>query len=438
MLGTKSAIAARFEALDALRGVCALLVVLFHVPVYHALKDIGSFANLQFCVDMFFALSGFVLCHAYGQRLNDRAESIRFVAMRFARLWPLHIVMLTLFVGLETGKFIFSRADTAFALDSQAFGPGRSLWEIATNILFLQSFNLHAGLSWNGPAWSAAVEFYVSILFATVVMLFPRQRYAIFLALCLAAGALLYQVSPEALFVSSDWGILRAMFGFFAGCLAYHLRARSDEKLTAPNLWEACCVVLVIAFAASRPWGPSHYAFPLLAIIVLYVFSYDQGAVSKVLRSSILQKLGLWSYSIYMIHTFLFQVMKMGVSFVGQKAHLNLVGWHNEEKLMLLGTPEQAVLPALILTVLIVPVAALTYRWIEKPAMDAARDLLSPIHLAKTAVTKPATTSGIIATAFAGRISWLSARLFPRSTRNSIETGLDRLRAMSRRGTAGM
>jgi peptidoglycan/LPS O-acetylase OafA/YrhL len=435
MLGTKSAIAARFEALDALRGICALLVVLFHVPVYHALKDIGSFANLQFCVDMFFALSGFVLCHAYGPRLNDRAQGIRFVAMRFARLWPLHIAMLALFVGLETGKFVFSRADTAFALDSQAFAQGRSFWEIVTNILFLQSFNLHPGRSWNDPSWSAAVEFYVSILFATVVLLFPRQRYAIFLALCLAAGALLYQVSPDTLFVSSDWGILRALFGFFAGCLAYHLRARSHAQLTAPSLLEACCVVLVIAFAATRPWGPSHYAFPLLAIIVLYVFSYDQGAISKTLRSSILQKLGLRSYSIYMIHTLLFQVTKMGVSFVGQKAHLNLVGWHNEEKLMLLGTPDQAVLPALILTLLVVPAAALTYRWIEKPAMDAARDLLSPTRSAQTAIAGPAVPSGIIATAFAGRISQLSAR---RSRRGSVATGLGRLRAMSRRSTAGM
>ncbi len=59
-----SLVAVRFEALDALRGVCALLVVLFHIPIYHALKDVGAFANLQFCVDMFFALSGFVLCHA--------------------------------------------------------------------------------------------------------------------------------------------------------------------------------------------------------------------------------------------------------------------------------------------------------------------------------------------------------------------------------------
>jgi hypothetical protein len=40
------------------------------------------------------------------------------------------------------------RADTAFALDSQAFASGRSLREIVTNVLFLQSFNLHS-LAWN-------------------------------------------------------------------------------------------------------------------------------------------------------------------------------------------------------------------------------------------------------------------------------------------------
>ena len=67
MPGQTPSIAGRFEALDALRGLCALLVVLFHIPIYHALKDVAAFANLQFCVDMFFALSGFVLCHAYGR-----------------------------------------------------------------------------------------------------------------------------------------------------------------------------------------------------------------------------------------------------------------------------------------------------------------------------------------------------------------------------------
>src|ERR1700737_3694172 len=119
MLGQTSPAAARFEALDALRGICALLVVLFHIPIYHALKGADAFVNLQFCVDMFFALSGFVLCHAYGHRLNDASEGLRFARMRLARLWPLHMVMLGLFVVIELSKLVFMRADGSLSLDSQ-------------------------------------------------------------------------------------------------------------------------------------------------------------------------------------------------------------------------------------------------------------------------------------------------------------------------------
>ncbi len=180
-----------------------------------------------------------------------------------------------------------------------------------------------------------------------MVLLFPRRKYDVFLGLCVAAGLLLYTVSPDTLFVSYDWGMLRACFSFFAGCLVYDLRLRSGDRLKAPNLLEAGCLLLVIAFAVTTPSGGWQFAFPLAAMILIYVFSFDQGAISTVLRSPALQKLGLWSYSIYMIHTFIFHVMKMGVTFVAQKAKLDLVIWHNDEKLVLLGTPEQALLPAL-------------------------------------------------------------------------------------------
>ena len=374
MLGQISPAPARFEALDALRGICALLVVLFHIPIYHALKGTESFVNLQFCVDMFFALSGFVLCHAYGHRLNDGREGLRFAWTRLARLWPLHMVMLGLFVAIEVSKLVFMRADGSLALDSQPFGPGHSPWELLTNVLFLQSFNLHSGLTWNGPAWSAAVEFYVSLLFAAVIVLFPRFRREIFLGLCLAAGWELFERSPGTLFVSSDWGMLRAIFSFFAGALAYDMRAHSSGKLETPNMLEAWSVLLFAAFVLTTPQGGLQFVFPLLAVIVIYVFSFDQGRISRLLRSRALQKLGLWSYSIYMAHIFVFQIAKMAVSYVGHKTHLELVGWHNNEKLVLLGAPEQAVWFALVLSVvLVVPVAALSYRWIEKPALDAAR-----------------------------------------------------------------
>src|SRR5262249_10710675 len=116
-------------------------------------------------------------------------------------------------------------------------------------------------------------------------------------------------------------------------------------------------------------------------------------------RSRALRKLGLWSYSIYMVHIFVFQIAKMTVSYIGHKTHLDLVGWHNNEKLVLLGSPEQAILPALILSIaLVVPVAALTYRWIEKPALDAAGQGISMNAVARR-VLGPARA---VARAFSG------------------------------------
>jgi peptidoglycan/LPS O-acetylase OafA/YrhL len=390
----------RFEALDAIRGISALLVVLFHIPVYHALKGSQTFANLQFCVDMFFALSGFVLCHAYGNRLNNGADGFKFFVTRFARLWPLHVTVLVLFVGIEIVKLVFLRTDGSFALDSKPFGETRTIWELVTNILFLQSFNLHPGLSWNGPAWSAAVEFYVSLLFAGIVVLFPQRRREVFFALFLAAGLQLYEKSPDTLFVSHDWGMLRAMFSFFAGCLVYEMRRHVTGRLGLPNLLEAGTVLLGIGFLLTTRWGAGHYAFPLLAAIVIYVFSFDQGFVSKMLRSPALQKLGLWSYSIYMIHIFVFVIAKMGASYLSHKLHLDLIVWYNNEKLVFAGPAGLDLVLALIASVvLVVPVAALTYRWIEKPAMDFAKSgfrtksdvVVVPVVTPAPALVRPAT-----------------------------------------------
>jgi len=136
----------------------------------------------------------------------------------------------------------------------------------------------------------------------------------------------------------------------------------------------AWSLLLFVAFVLTTPQGGLQYAFPVLAVIVIYVFSFDQDRISVLLRSRPLARLDLWSYSICMVHVFVFQIAKMAVSYIGHKTHLALVGRHNNEKLVLLGTPEQAVWFALLLSVvLVVPVAALTWRWIEKPALDAAR-----------------------------------------------------------------
>src|SRR3990167_7225439 len=90
----------RFEALDSLRGVCAILVVMFHMPVASHWRTWDFIQHAYLFVDYFFVLSGFVIAHAYAERLKTGADAGRFMVRRFGRIWPMHVLMLAAYVGL--------------------------------------------------------------------------------------------------------------------------------------------------------------------------------------------------------------------------------------------------------------------------------------------------------------------------------------------------
>ena len=93
--------AERFETLDSWRGICALLVALFHFPAAGWLEKNGFINGSFLFVDFFFVLSGFVIAHAYADRLKDGVSLKRFMVTRFGRLFPLHAFMLAAFVVFE-------------------------------------------------------------------------------------------------------------------------------------------------------------------------------------------------------------------------------------------------------------------------------------------------------------------------------------------------
>jgi peptidoglycan/LPS O-acetylase OafA/YrhL len=95
-----------FVTLDGLRGIAALAIVARHAPVLfnsvsiYVQSDIGKPTALFFesylAVDFFVALSGFVLAHAYGQRLRGGMPASEFMTVRLIRLYPLYLLALTI------------------------------------------------------------------------------------------------------------------------------------------------------------------------------------------------------------------------------------------------------------------------------------------------------------------------------------------------------
>jgi peptidoglycan/LPS O-acetylase OafA/YrhL len=374
----KRVISERFHALEAWRGICALAVALFHLPAVHLLTGSRGLLNLQFSVDFFFVLSGFVISYSYRDRITTWKDAARFMMIRFGRLWPLHTSILALMVCLELIKLRAATANPALSslLQEPPFAPGHSAMEILTSALFLQAFGIHSTPSWNFPAWSVGAEFYTYIVFAIASLCLPRRNYVIMTGLALLAAGVLYLVSPSSLFVSFKWGFLRCLFGFGAGCLLFRLREIRRRPLPVPTALELGAMGLVVLYISVCPPGPAQYAAPLTFAPLVYVFSFDSGAASRILQAKLFQALGSWSYSIYMIHVLVLHFVRSAAIYVSHAWNVGTIGVASGQNVLLLGSsPEAPFLACIATIVLIVPFAALTYRWIERPCTNFFRDL---------------------------------------------------------------
>ena len=81
----------RYEILDGLRGVAAIVVVLFHMFECYSPGPMEQIINHGYlAVDFFFALSGFVVAYAYDDRW-DRMGLWDFFKRRVVRLHPMAV-----------------------------------------------------------------------------------------------------------------------------------------------------------------------------------------------------------------------------------------------------------------------------------------------------------------------------------------------------------
>lgn len=67
----------RFLVLDSWRGICALLVALFHFPTSSIISQSAFVGGSYLFVDFFFVLSGFVIASSYDGRRSCHACRLR-------------------------------------------------------------------------------------------------------------------------------------------------------------------------------------------------------------------------------------------------------------------------------------------------------------------------------------------------------------------------
>jgi peptidoglycan/LPS O-acetylase OafA/YrhL len=296
----------RFVALDSWRGICAILVVVFHftTDMPSSLETSAFIRNGYLFVDFFFVLSGFVLCHSYRGKITSLADFGRFVLRRFGRVWPLHAVVLA---GLVAATAWITYLPHPDGLSLSWKSTGYSINALLPSVLLLNAMNLQ-GTVWNGPAWSIGAEFYVYLLFALLVIVTSRRLVLPSLCLSLAALALVYRWAPDLMNTTWDYGIIRCIAGFFGGVVAYHVyeftRARNPLRATLLELAAVVAVALFVTYAGEDAdhGSPITLAAPLVFGAAVIVFAGEHGFLSLMLHARPFRALGRYSFSIYMIH----------------------------------------------------------------------------------------------------------------------------------------
>lgn len=320
-------------------------------------------------VDFFFVLSGFVLSHVYGHYFETsvtKAQFMSYVGARFARVYPLHLFALVCI----TVAAVFIRQEAGQV--DPILQPMFSYWGFPASLLLIQSMHIFPIAPLNGPAWSLSTEWWVYMLFPLFVG--PLRRMPIFGKVLSWLGVaafycfLMYYIAPRygltrqvTLNLVADWGFFRCAAGFGLGMLLYDAYQHNWGRQIASNGW-------FFTLASGAVLLALHVGLHSLLIIALFLpvilsAAYQTGWVKQLLSVRPLQRLGDWSFSIYMVHIpiiYMFYVQWIHKN-PALLAHYSPTGPANPDY-------AQGQVFCLMLIGITLTVAALTYYFIEVPA----------------------------------------------------------------------
>ncbi|MCC6925019.1 acyltransferase [Novosphingobium sp.] len=362
----------RFAALDSLRGLAALGVLLHHMPASNGLATIPLASAGGLFVDLFFVISGFVIAESYGERLANGFSRARFAVLRLGRVLPLHLVMVAAFLALELAAWAFGSGGLNLRAPFTGVHSGEHLLRA---VLLLDAYIPEKRNYYNGVSWSIAVEL---LLYALAATAFHAGRLGLTVFIALGLGALVLQLAGVDMLILTN-AVQRGMAGFAAGMLCWLLyQRRAGQSLPAPGLLEPLALGLLLLFV----WNAERFETAGLVVVpsalAAFVFAHQAGWLSRLMLLRWPLWLGTVSYSLYMVHVMV--MARIADLFLLASRHLGLplasYTWQGETPIKAIDLP---LLPALAVQLAMIlacaGVAGLTWRWIEEPARQWSRRL---------------------------------------------------------------
>jgi len=303
-----------FLTLDGMRGIAAIFVLIFHTSSYWG----GfTFYHSYLAVDMFFLLSGFVIGHAYEDKLNRGTITTKdFVLIRLVRLYPMYFIAGFFALVVFLFKYLFDQSEASNYLSSL-------ISSYVLMVFFLPS-SLAGGIYFfplNGPCWSIFYELIINFIYAFFRLKLNNKTILsiIFMLACLMVGLAFLHGKLDAgntwRYTSIAAGLTRSGFGIFLGIYLNRGGKNFCQNLILPS-W---IVIILMSLVLMMPDLKSiNGLFDLCAVFLIFPFCLVVAARCKSgeFMGTVFKLLGQASYPVYLLHvpiSSLFYILGFGL-----------------------------------------------------------------------------------------------------------------------------
>ena len=300
-----------YHILDGLRGVAAVMVVLFHILEIFSNGDHSKqlINHGYLAVDFFFVLSGFVIAYAYDDRWSKMSLK-EFAKRRLIRLHPM--IIIGMIVGAAT--FYFQGGNLYPMIDDVPVVTMLLIMFIGFTLIPVPpSMDIRGWVEMhplNGPAWSLFFEYIANICYALFLRKFSNT---VLIVIAFIAGGLLIHMAVTHGDIIGGWslypeqlriGFTRLAYPFIAGMLLSRLIKPANIR----QAFLICSILLLVVFCI--PWVGGHDAkwmnglYDSLIVILVFPLIVYLGASGKVsgVSEKVCNFLGNISYPIYITH----------------------------------------------------------------------------------------------------------------------------------------
>lgn len=289
------------EDIQVLRGLAIIFVVLQHynnrLPTPDWYKAMFTHVAFWGGVDIFFAISGYLIYRAFSRDLRVEAtkgSALRgFAIRRFRRLYPACAAWVLISIGLA---FVLTTAPNAdpWPIIKSGFA-GLTGWSNLYYVLCVPDYVACGNADFNGVTWSLSAEWqFYAVLSLAMLAIGKRRAVLLLLAVALVMAS----------FPAPSWSIPWAFrpMGFMLGALIAMLTESS--RWEPPKAMGRTMLVVGLALALAAPANlPQPFIIPAISIGgALCLLSSLRGNLYSGKMSASVRWIGERSYSIYLCH----------------------------------------------------------------------------------------------------------------------------------------